>query len=71
MVNSLRNFLGTCVDNITVVNYSVKVTLSVSQEINGVLAHMTSMDETAVDSKLNFEVMIKNMQGILRFMEVL
>ena len=71
MVNALRTFLGTCVDNITVVNYSVKVTLSVSMELNGILELLDSREERMHDSNLDYEIMLRNMLTMTRFIEVL
>ncbi|CDW78434.1 UNKNOWN [Stylonychia lemnae] len=71
MVNALRLFLGTCVDNITIVNYSVKVTLSVSQELSGINKTMTDREEKTLDSKMNFEIFMKTLIQMQRFLEVL
>lgn len=71
MINALRLFLGTCVDNITIVNYSVKVTLSVGQEMEGIVKMLADREEKALDSKLNFEIFLKNIQNMQRFVGVL
>lgn len=71
MINALRLFLGTCVDNITIVNYSVKVTLSVGQEMEGIVKMLADREEKALDSKLNFEIFLKNIQNMERFVGVL
>lgn len=71
MVNALRTFLGTCVDNITIVNYSVKITLSVAQEMGGILRLLDDREEKSLDSKMNFEIFIKNMATMQRFVDVL
>ena len=71
MINAIRVFLGTCVDNITVLNYSVKVTLSVSTELQGVGEIMDEREEHTLTSKMNLDIYKKNMVSINRFVELL
>ncbi len=68
---ALRSFLGTCVDNITVLNYTVKVTLDVSMLISGVVSLLEKSDEKTIDAKMGYEVIMKNMLSLRRFIEAL
>ena len=69
MVHALRDFLGNCVDNITVTNYSVKVTLSVSMELSKILDSLSARESRMHDNNLDFEIMLRNMTALWRLIE--
>eukprot|EP00347_Sterkiella_histriomuscorum_P005208 403357481 len=71
MVNALRIFLGTCVDNITILNYSVKVTLNVGMELNGVSQMINDREERSQDNKMDFDIFMKNIVKMMRSLDIL
>jgi hypothetical protein len=58
------------VDNITLISASVKVTLNVSIETPGIISTLTQREEKNLDSKIGYDVMIKNMMNIKRYIDV-
>ncbi|CDW88475.1 UNKNOWN [Stylonychia lemnae] len=64
MIYAIKIFLATAIDSITILNYTVKVTVSVTQELNKIFKTLAERDQRRMNSKMNLDILEKNLIGM-------